>query len=110
MKTTTDLRFGEVFRLVDQLQASAEKVQFLNLMNTPNGGVSLLALKEGQALDEHAAPAELFVCVVEGEIDFSVGGQANRLAAGDMLMIGEGVLHSVKCLRDAKVLLCKVRP
>ena len=110
MKTTTDLRFGEVFDLRSLIEPSSDKAAFLNLMNTPNGGVSLLALKEGQTLGEHAAPGELLVNVLEGEIDFNTEGASHRLTPGQIFMLGEGVLHSVKCIRDAKVLLCKVKP
>lgn len=110
MKTTTDLRFGEVFRLTDQINYSGDKVEFLNVMNTPNGGVGLMALETGQKLDSHVAPAELFVLVLEGEIVFNVDDKANQMKEGDILMLGEGVRHSVECVRNAKVLLCKSRP
>lgn len=110
MKTTTDLQFGGVYDLLDLVEPSDEKVQFLNVFNTPNGGVSLLALKAGQNLDPHAAPGELLVYVLEGEIEFAVDGQSRLLHGGQIFMIGEGVQHSVKCTRNAKVLLCKVRP
>ena len=110
MKTTTDLRFGEVFRLTDQIKSSSDKVAFLNVMNTSNGGVAVMALEEGQKLDTHAAPAELFVLVLEGEIVFSLEEERNVMKEGDILMLGEGVRHAVECVRNAKVLLCKSRP
>lgn len=110
MKTTTDLRFGEVFRLTDHIKSSSDKVAFLNVMSTPNGGVALMALEAGQKLDTHAAPSELFVLVLEGEIVFTVEDKANEMKEGDILMIGEGVRHAVECVRNAKVLLCKSRP
>lgn len=110
MKTTTDLRFGEVFRLTDQIKSSSDKVAFLNVMNTSNGGVGLMALEAGQKLDTHAAPAELLVLVLEGEIVFSLEDKGNVMKEGDILMVGEGVRHAVECIRNAKVLLCKSRP
>lgn len=110
MKTTTDLRFGEVFHLTDQIKSSSDKVEFLNVMNTPNGGVGVMALEAGQKLDSHAAPAELFVLVLEGEIEFTVDDKVNMMKEGDILMLGEGVRHAVECMRNAKILLCKSRP
>lgn len=110
MKTTTDLRFGGVYDILDLIEPSGEKVQFLNLMNTPNGGASLLALKAGQALDSHAAPGELLVYVLEGDIEFTYEGNTSMIHGGQILMLGQGVPHAVKCTRDAKILLCKVAP
>ena len=110
MKTTTDLRFGEVLRLTDQIKSSSDKVEFLNVMNTSNGGVALMALETGQKLVSHVAPAELFVLILEGEIVFTVEDKGNLMKEGDILMIGEGVRHAVECVRNAKVLLCKSRP
>lgn len=110
MKTTTDLRFCQVFHLTDEITYSSEKVAFLNVMNTSNGGVSLMALEAGQKLDTHVAPSELFVLVLEGEIVFTLEDKGNVMKEGDILMLGEGVRHAVECVRNAKVLLCKSRP
>lgn len=105
----TNYRFGEVYKLADEIQASDEKVQFKEIFENENGGVCLLAFKEGQYLDTHLAPAEVMVCVAEGEIEFTMNGNKKTLRAGEFLLMGNDVPHSVSALKDSKVMLVKVK-
>lgn len=105
----TDYKFGEVHELTSQIENGAERVHFKNIFNNANGGVALVAFKVGQKLDEHVAPAELMVYVLEGEIEFTVVDRPNRLLAGQFLLVGEGVRHSVVAKADSKMMLVKVK-
>lgn len=105
----TDFKFGEVHKLADQIESGSDRVHFRHIINTGNGGVSLLAFKEGQKLDEHLAPAELMVTVLEGEIVFTVIDKPHRLRAGEFLLVGEGVPHSLKAIADSKMMLIKIK-
>ena len=53
----TEYKFGEVHTLASQVNSASDKVQFKNIFENGNGGVSLLAFKKGQALAEHLAPS-----------------------------------------------------
>ena len=110
MNTKTDFKFGEVYSLLDQANKAQDKVQFRKILETSNGGVSLVAFEAGQALDEHVAPAEVMILVMEGEIEFNMAGRLHRINAGEFLLMGQDVLHSVKAVSDAKLLLVKVKP
>ena len=105
----TDFKFGEVHNLASQIESGAERVHFKNIFNNSNGGVVLLAFKAGQKLDEHIAPAELMVTVLEGEIVFTMIDNPNTLRAGEFMLIGAGVPHSVLANRDSKVMLTKIK-
>lgn len=106
----TGFKFGEVYRLASQIEHGDDRVQFRNVFDNANGGVSLLAFKAGQKLDEHLAPAEVMVCVLEGEIEFTMIDRPLRLKGGDFLLMGADVRHSVSAISDSKVMLVKVRP
>lgn len=110
MTTKTDFRYGEVHGLLDQVEKGHDKVHFKNIFETGNGGVALIAFEAGQALDTHLAPAEVMVTVLEGEIEFTMDGKPNSLKAGEFLLMGADVPHSVLATTDAKVLLIKVKP
>lgn len=105
----TDFKFGEVHSLAAQIESAADRVQFKNIFANTNGGVALLAFKAGQTLSEHIAPSELMVNVLEGEIEFAVMGKPHTLRAGEFLLLGQGVPHSVAATTDAKVMLVKVK-
>lgn len=105
----TDYKFGEVNALAAQVEGGADKVHFKNIFENSQGGVSLLAFKAGQSLAEHLAPAEVMVYVIEGEVKFTMLDQPHVIKAGEFMLMGEGVRHSVVALDDSKVILVKIR-
>lgn len=109
MSTKTEFRFGEVHGLLDQVEIGHDKVHCRNIFETGNGGVSLLAFEAGQKLETHLAPAEVMVNVLEGEIEFTMDGKPHTLNAGQFLLMGQDVPHSVLAKADSKVLLIKVK-
>lgn len=106
----TEYKFGEVHCLASQVEQADDHVNFKRIFDNANGGVSLLAFKAGQKLDPHIAPAEVMVCVAEGEIVFTMIDQPHTLKAGEFLLMGAGVTHSVVANADSKVVLVKVKP
>ena len=105
----TEYKFGEVHKLNDQISQAADHVQFKNLFENNNGGVALVAVQGGQELSTHLAPAEIMVNVIEGEIEFTMLDKPHHLKAGEFMLVGEGVPHSVKAVSDAKLMIVKVK-
>ena len=105
----TEYKFGEVHVLASQVESGEDRVHFKNIFSNNGGGVALIAFKEGQVLDPHVAPAELMVNVIEGEIEFTVVDKPHVLKAGEFLLLGEGVQHSVVAKSDAKLMLVKIK-
>lgn len=106
----SDYRFGEVHTLADQIQAADDKVHFKHIFNNENGGVVLVAFKAGQKLDTHTAPAEVMVNVLEGEVEFTMIDKVRTIKAGQFLLMGAQVPHSVAAKADSKLMLVKVKP
>lgn len=105
----TDYKFGEVKTLAAQVEPDDSKVEFKSIMTNDNGGISLLAFKTGQELASHLAPAEVMICVLEGDVDFIMIDRPLHLHKGEFFLMGNGVPHSVKALTDAKVMLVKIK-
>lgn len=106
---TTEFRFGEVYDLSRVSQTGDDKVRFNRIFENANGGVVLLTFKAGQSLAEHTAPAEVMVYLLEGEIVFTMAGKSSTLKAGNFLLMGEAVPHSVEAKADSKVMLVKIK-
>ncbi|MBD5232264.1 MAG: cupin domain-containing protein [Bacteroidales bacterium] len=105
----TDYKFSEVHVLANQIEYGEDRVHFKNIFANDNGGVALVAFKAGQKLDTHIAPAELMITVLEGEIVFTVVDKPHTLRAGEFMLVGEGVAHSVLAKADSKMMLTKVK-
>lgn len=105
----TELKFGEVHDLAALIENGSDRVNFKNVFSNSNGGVSLLSFKADQKLDEHIAPAEVMVYVLEGDIQFTLLGHPHSMHAGQFLLMGAGVPHSVYADSDAKMMLVKLK-
>lgn len=106
----TEYKFGEVHNLAAQIESGMDKVHFHSIFSNDNGGAVLVALKSGQTLESHTAPAEVMVYLLEGEVEFTILEKAHTLHAGEFLLLGEGVSHSVAARSDAKIMLVKIKP
>ena len=67
--------------------------------------VVLLVMKEGDRLEEHAAPGPITLSVHEGRIRFSAADEEVEAGAGTVLACDAGVRHSVEALGNAVCLL-----
>lgn len=105
----SEYKFGEVHVLANQIQVLEDHPQFHRIFENDNGGVVLLALKKGQKLNEHLAPAELMVNVIEGSIEFTMIDNPHTINTGEFMLIGEGVPHSVVAKADSKVMFIKIK-
>lgn len=75
------------------------------LVKTDKFEVVRLVMAAGKKIDEHKAPGEITVLCLEGKIAFTALGNTQELAAGQMLYLAAGELHSVRCIEDASFLL-----
>ena len=105
----TNFKFGEVVKFNEAIEYNSAKVEFKQVFETCRGGVSLVALKAGQKLDTHTAPFEVMVTVCEGDIEFTMLDQSKRMRAGEFLLMGANVAHSVVANTDSKLMLVKVK-
>lgn len=105
----TDYKFGEVHNLAAQVVSAEDRVHFNSIFTNDNGGVVMLAFKAGQQLETHTAPAEVMVNVLEGSIEFTMLEKTHKINAGEFLLMGADVPHSVKALADSKLMLVKIK-
>ena len=106
----TDYKFGGVHGLAAQIENGEDRVHFKNIFTNGNGGVALVAFKAGQKLDTHTAPAEVMITVLEGEIEFTMIVRTMDIKAGQFVLMGADVPHSVVAKADTKMMLTKIKP
>jgi quercetin dioxygenase-like cupin family protein len=75
------------------------------LFKTENVEVVRLAMSANKEIAEHKAPGEIIVQCLEGRIAFTALGKTQELIAGQLLYLGAGESHSVKCVEEASFLL-----
>jgi quercetin dioxygenase-like cupin family protein len=73
------------------------------------GTVTLFAFGAGQGLSEHSAPFDALVYVLDGRAEVIIGGQANDVGAGQMIIMPADVPHALHAPEAFKMLLVMIR-
>lgn len=71
------------------------------------GNVSLFAFAKGQG--EHSAPFDALVQIIEGEAEIKIGGVAQKLSAGESVIMPANVPHALSATQNFKMLLTMIR-
>ena len=72
--------------------------------------VTLVMVRAGGKIATHRADGPITVQVLQGDIQFRVGGREHRLAAGDLLAVRAGLEHDVGSDGGGTFLLTVVQP
>ena len=87
-------------------QFSAEKMQKVNLFETPRMFCDIYCLEPGQEQKPHAhAGADKVYFVLEGEGEFSVGDEQQKLGPGHAILAPSEVVHGVRNSSAGKLVL-----
>jgi quercetin dioxygenase-like cupin family protein len=96
-------------RLIDLVSYQNGSVVSKTLIERKTGTVTLFAFDKGQALSEHKAPFDALVCVLDGEAEISIAGEAALVKAGEMLVMPADVPHALKAVEPFKMMLTMIR-
>ena len=61
----------------------------------------------GDAMAPHSAPVDVFVLLLDGQMDISLGDETNRLVAGDFIVFPANMTHALACVETARLLIYK---
>jgi len=72
--------------------------------------LSVVRLEPGSVVTDHSHPHEQMGILLEGRLEFTVGGITRLLGPGDMWRIPGGVVHGVRALDQTAVALDVFQP
>ena len=61
------------------------------------------------ALSEHSAPFDALVQIIEGVAEIKIGGAAQKLSAGESVIMPANVPHALSATQNFKMLLTMIR-
>jgi quercetin dioxygenase-like cupin family protein len=73
------------------------------------GTVTAFAFDQGQQLSEHTAPFDAMVIDLDGEAEITIGGRANRVKPGEMIIMPAAVPHALRAVTRFKMLLVMIK-
>jgi quercetin dioxygenase-like cupin family protein len=100
---------GNALTMGDLVAYQDGSVVSKTLIDKKVGTVTLFAFSAGQGLSEHTVPYDAFVQVVDGEVEITIDGQVQTVAAGQMIIMPANHPHSLKGVKQFKMLLVMIR-
>ena len=95
--------------LVDLVEYQGGAVVSRTVVKKKVGTVTLFAFDRGQGLSEHTAPFDAMVCVLDGEAEIIISGEAHRLKQGEAIVMPADEPHALKAVERFKMLLIMIR-
>lgn len=106
---TNKFMTGKPFSFENEISYSDGGIVSMRVVEQPTGNVSLFAFDKGQRLSEHTAPFDAMVQVVEGEAEIVIGGEPNKLTAGQAIIMPANIPHAVNATEQFKMVLTMIR-
>jgi quercetin dioxygenase-like cupin family protein len=103
------LNGAEIVKVTELANYQDGSIVSREIVKKPTGNVTIFAFDEGQGLSEHTAPFDALVHVFEGEVEVIIAGKPNHLHGGDMILIPAQQPHSLKALKQFKMILTMIR-
>jgi quercetin dioxygenase-like cupin family protein len=100
---------GERVRPLDLVAYQEGAVVSRTLLKRASGTVTMFAFDQGQGLSEHTAPFDALAHVLEGAAEIAIGGQAQEVSAGEVILLPAGEPHAVAARTRFKMLLTMIR-
>ena len=79
------------------------------LIKKPAGTVTLFSFDKGEGLSEHTAAFDALVSVLDGAAEVTIAGRAQRVAAGQCIIMPGSKPHSLKAVERFKMMLVMIR-
>ncbi|MFZ0240121.1 MAG: cupin domain-containing protein [Desulfobacterales bacterium] len=109
MEPADDATKGTPFDLADAVAYANGSVVSKTLLKKESGNITLFAFDKGQGLSEHTAPFDAVVYILDGRADINIGGKAQSVAAGSMLIMPANISHALHAAERFKMLLIMIR-
>lgn len=108
-KALFDTKAVATANLLQAVPVVAGAIVSKTLVDCGNGKWIVFAMDAGQAISEHHTPFFLTVLVLDGELDFAVGGATHTLGPGDWLSAPSNAEHDLVARTATRFLLTLVR-
>lgn len=101
--------FPEPFEVAQLVDLQPDAIVSRILVKHPSGSITFFAFDAGQSVEEHTAPFDAMIHVVEGTAEVSVAGKWHTVPAHHAILLPAGVPHAVRAPQPFKMLLVMLR-
>ncbi|ASV72758.1 hypothetical protein THTE_0156 [Thermogutta terrifontis] len=101
--------FARPLELPQLLSVQSQAIVSRILVKHPSGSITLFAFDEGQSVEEHTAPFDAMIHVLEGEAEVSIAGEWHLVRAGEAILLPANVPHAIRAPKAFKMVLVMLR-
>lgn len=95
--------------LCDLVDYQDDAVVSRTLIKNPTGTLTVFAFDQHQELSEHTAPFDVFLQVIEGECEVTIGGNPHLLRPNECLIMPADIPHAVNAVSRMKMMITMIR-
>ncbi len=100
---------GKVLNLEEMIEYSSGGVISKQVLKNQSGNITLFSFDKGQGLTEHTTPFDAIVQVLDGEAQFTIGGNPNLVRKGESIIMPANVSHALQAVEQFKMLLTMIK-
>jgi len=95
--------------LCDLIDYQDDAVVSRTLIKNRTGTLTVFAFDQHQELSEHTAPFDVFIQVIEGDCEVTIGGNPHLLRPHECLIMPADIPHAVKAVTRMKMMVTMIR-
>jgi len=97
------------FAFRDMIQYSDGGIVSKRVLEKQSGNVSLFSFDTGQRINEHSAPFDALVQIIEGEASIWINKELHHLTEGQAIIMPAQVPHALEATKRFKMLLTMIK-
>ena len=101
----SDNLLGQAVKLIDLVSYHQGSIVSRTIIDKIAGTFTLFAFAEGQGLNEHTAPFDALVYLLDSEVEITISGKALYLKEGDMVIMPANEPHVLRAIKRFKMCL-----
>ncbi|MDR2036929.1 MAG: cupin domain-containing protein [Bacteroidales bacterium] len=105
----TFIRKGEVINFDSLISYTENGVVSKQILKNKKGNVTLFSFDKGQGLNEHSAPFDAMVQIIDGKAEITIGGKPIMVHKGESIIMPANVLHKQQAVEPFKMLLTMIK-
>jgi quercetin dioxygenase-like cupin family protein len=103
------LETSKSFELKKLIEYSSNSIVSRTIAESKAGTLTVFAFDKGQGLSEHSAPFDAIVQVIDGNGEFTIGGNPVKVPSGQIIIMPANVPHAVRAVKKFKMLLTMIK-
>jgi len=109
LDSVNKIELSKAHDLADLAEYAEGAVVSREIVNKGVGTLTVFAFDAGQGISEHSSPYDAIVQVLDGESDWTIGGEPVKCSVGEIMIMPANIPHAVKANKRFKMLLTMIK-